>query len=285
MSQTTLVLRPHQIPLFIAAVEHNKRMLQEQCRTRRFCNQDYYFVAVENGELVLILPGTHDMDLTRSVNDYIAGALVGALPFIDLHGSDGIKIDECGNITQVELKLCMKAGTRYEINDSGKITIIGGTGGVRSDGAAHYEIVDNLEKKNVSTYFVMFDKTTYELIQVYRMTGDNVIELIGKNQNTGEDKSSKKRSITLSAFMKHGQKVFQDVLPAVGVEEWEHRIYHRCGRNPSEGEPVWTVEKNAVFAKLYTNNVPIEDIMVVFPGRTKKAIQSHAKKLKLRRSY
>lgn len=283
MAQKTLVLRPSDIPAFLEAIKHNYRVLVEQIKLRRFCDQDYYFVTLIDGELHLIPPGSHHMDAVRASNDYIAGALVGALPFLDLHGSDGIKIDECGNVREVELKLCMKSSDRYEINVNGHIQIIDGKGGFRSDCAAHYEIVKNLSKKNVDTYLVIFDKVAWELIDVYKMSGEKIVELLDKNQNSGESKTSKKRSITLSAFMKYGQKVFQDILNEVGVVAWEHRIYARCGRDPSEGQPFWTDEKTARLKELYEDGLAVGKIRIMLGASTDEAIKSHVKKHRIHR--
>jgi hypothetical protein len=282
MNKTSLVLRPEQIPAFLAAVKHNKAVLIEQLRTRRICDADYYFVKTTDNGLELIQPETHTMDNGRAFNDFVAGSLVGALPFADLHGSDGIRLDECGNIREVELKLCMKSNFRYEIHEKGHINIINGSGNFRSDVCAYYEIVHNINKKNVDTYLIAFDKDTWELIDVYRMTGEKVVELLAKNQTSGEDKTSKKRSITLAAFMKHGQKVYQETLEPVGVEAWEKRIYDRYGRDPSDAH-VWSKDRDELFISLWTTGEPLDKILALFPGRTKKAIQSRAKFLKVKR--
>jgi len=283
MAQKTLVIRPSDIPAFRDAIAHNYKVVAEQIRTHRFCDQDYYFVRLINGVFSLVPPGSHDADLVRASNDYIAGALVGALPYSDLHGSDGIKIDECGNIREVELKLCMKSGDRYEINTKGHIQVVDGAGSFRSDCAAHFEIVFNLSKKCVDTYLVCFDKSAWRLIDIYKMAGEKIVELLGKNQNSGEDKTSKKRSISLSAFMKYGQKVYQDVTEEVGVEAWEHDIYRRCGRHPSEGEPFWNDEKKAKLRELYESGLAIGKIRVILGASTDSAVKSQVKKNKIRR--
>lgn len=284
MAQQTLRIRPDLVPLFLAAVIHNYAVLADQIKARRFCDQDYYFVTVIDGELHLVPPGSHDADIVRASNDYIAGAFVGALPFIGLHGSDGVKIDECGNVREVELKLCMKSSLRYEINTKGSIQVIDGTGGFRSDCGAHYEIVNNLGSKNVDTYLVVFEKKLWKLIDIYRMSGEKIIELLGKNQSSGEDKTSKKRSITLSAFMKSGQKVWQDKFEAITVLQFEADIYARCGRDPAEAQ-IWNTEKNEQFKILWSDGVSLDELKKVFPGRTTKALQSHAKKLKVKRPH
>jgi hypothetical protein len=281
----TFTLRRDQISAFLKAIRHNGKVIRQQIKSGKIYDFDYYFVKVENGELVLIPPGRHNMSTSRSSNDFIAGALVGALPFLELHGSDGIKVDECGEVKQVELKLCMKDPSRYTISESGRITVKDSVEvvGYRSDAAVHYEIVNNIEGKRVDTYVVFCDDVTWEVISAHRMDGDTVVDLISKNQVTGEDKTSKKRSITLASIMKHGKEVFLSGVDSVGVEEWEKRIYDREGRDPSEAEGYWNDTRKTRLTVLWRTGVKLDVIMKEFPEKKKTAIQSQAKYLGLRR--
>jgi len=285
MHPTTYAIRREKIPAFLKAIRHNLKTIKNQIKSGKIHDFDYYFVQVVNGELDLVPPGRHYMSTNRSSNDYIAGAMIGALPFLELHGSDGIKVDECGNITQVELKLCMKKPSRYKISDNGHVSVAEceKVVGFRSDAAAHYEIVNNIEGKRVDTYFVVCDDQTWEVITVRKMLGDKVVDLISKNQVTGEDKTSKKRSISLTAFIEHGQEVYLQGIDCVGVSEWEKRIYDRDGRDPSEAERYWNEERKTRLTILWTTGVKLDLIEKEFIAKGKKAIQAQAKYLGLKR--
>lgn len=279
----SLKLTREQIPLFLRAIAHNRRVVLEQIESGRFCSSDYYFVIEQDGIYTLLPPGKRDAELARSFNDYFAGSLIGALPFAARHGSDGIQVSPTGVITPVELKLCMKSEDRYTINEKGYLTVVGSKRvvGFRSDGSACYEIGNNLASKNVDTYFVVYDGIKHELIAIYKMKGNDIISRLGKVAPKDSEKA-KKISITLAAFMESGEEIFLDFLDSVGVEAWEKRIYDREGRDPSE-TVVWSPERNELFFKMWETGESLENLMTTFPGRTKAAIQSHAKILGAKR--
>lgn len=284
MRKTSLVLRPEQIPLFLRAIAHNRTVIQEQIRTGRFCDADIYFVIEQDDDYVLLPPGRRDAELARSFNDYFAGTLVGALPFASRHGSDGIRVSRTGRITKVELKLCIKNQDRYTINENGFFTVVdsGKVVGFKSDCSACYEVKHNLAGKEVETYFVLYDGKAHELIAIWRMDGKKIVERLAKVAPKDSEKA-KKISISLSAFMEEGEEVFLDFIPSVGVDSWIQRIYEREGRDPQEAiRGCWTKQLDERFKVMWTSGTSLSDMMVEF-GKTKQAIQSRAKILRVYR--
>lgn len=273
-----------QIPHFRSAINHNRRVVEEQMKTGEFCAASYYFVIEKEGGYTLLPPGRRDAELARSFNDYFAGALVGALPFAARHGSDGIRVSWTGKITKVELKLCIKNEDRYTINENGYFTVVGSKKvvGFRSDCSACYEIGNNLASKEVETYLVLYDGKRHELIAIYRMAGKNIVNRLAKVAPKDSEKA-KKLSITLSAFMEEGEEIFLDFAPSVGVEAWEQRIYEREGKDPQDIiRGCWTKKLDERFAILWSTGVSLADMMDEF-GKTKQSIQSHAKILGVKR--
>lgn len=276
-------LARNQISQFLRAIAHNRRTVLEQIRTGKFCDAEYFFVLEKDGEFTLLPPGRRDADLARSFNDYFAGALVGALPFAARHGSDGIKVSSTGDVTKVELKLCIRNGDRYTINDNGYLTIVGSDKavGFRSDCCACYEIGNNLASKEVETYLILYDGKKHELIAIFRMNGKNIVDRLAKVAPKDSEKA-KKLSISLSAFMKDGEEIFLDFLDSVGVDEWEQRIYDREGKSRPEGpgNSKWSKEMEDHLFLLGQGDLSYDEMAKIF-GVTKNAISNKLRRVRL----
>lgn len=229
MAQTTLAFTRDQISAFKAAIVHNRETLKRQLAERRLCDQDYYFLDGQTYELVQL--GSHDMDGVRKPDDYIAGAVVGALPFLTLNGDDALYFDSRDLPELVELKLSMKDWRQYWVGPKGGICAgnPGAQCSMRSDINASYEVVKNLEKKDRPTFLVVVDKSLWKVIDCYRMEGSKIIEFLTTNMNTGEPKKSKKRDIKLGSFILHGQKVSIGI-DTYGLEHWEDLIKNAHNR-------------------------------------------------------
>lgn len=284
MNNNKLALKPDQIPLFLRAIAHNRKVVLEQISNGRFCDSDYFFVTEQSDGFDLVPPGRRDATLARSFDDYFAGSLVGALPFTGRHGSDGIKVSSTGKVTQVELKLCIKNDDRYSINEKGYLTVHNAKKavGFRSDCSACYELKHNLQSKNVETFFVLYDGKNHELIAIFKMSGADIISRL-EHLVPKEGEKAKKVSISLAAFMESGEEVFLDFIDSVGVINWERRIYERFGRNPTESSGYWNQTRTARLALLWTTGVKLDVINAEFGDKTKKALQSRAKYLGLKR--
>lgn len=287
MNDNKLALTPEQIPLFLRAIAHNRRVILEQIRTGRFCDADIYFVVEQDGEYVLLPPVSEgyrrDAELARSFNDYLAGSLIGALPFAARHGSDGIKVSSTGKVTQVELKLCMKSTDRYTINENGYITVQGSKKvvGPRSDCSACYEIGNNLASKDVDTYFVIYDGKKHELITIRKMDGKDIVKRLAKIAPKDTEKA-KKLSISLAAFIEEGEEVFLDFIDSVGIEAWEERIYDREGKTRPTGAPnsKWTDEmEEELFLLGEAKILSYDEIAKVF-GVSKSAIGNKLRRVR-----
>lgn len=220
-----------QIPEFLRAIKHNRKVAAEQSESGRYTDYDYYFVSCHDGVYSIMPPGRRDAELARSYNDYFAAALVGALPLAARHGSDGIKISPTGHITKVELKLCIKNASRYGINNNGFLTVVGSpkVKGIRSDCKACYEISKNLDSKDIDTYFVLYDGTNHQVISIWKVPGSAIVRRLGKNVPKAGEKA-KKLNITLSAIITDGEEVFLDFIDSVGLEAWENSIYEQAGK-------------------------------------------------------
>jgi hypothetical protein len=232
MTIKLLVLRPDQIPDFRAAIKHNSMTATRQLAERRLCDQDYYFVKIVKNQYVLQPPGSHNMQTARKIDDYLAGAIVGALPFNDLQGDDALMVREDGTTSLVELKLSMKDPYRYWLGQRGGLNagqdVKGRRVSIRSDCSASYKIVDNLDKKNIDTYFVMVDSRNWRVVCVYHMTGDKVMEYLTLNHINGLAKICKERSIKLGTFASSGTEFTPENMSVMGLELWEAEIRRRC---------------------------------------------------------
>lgn len=226
------VLRPDQVAEFRAAIKHNAETVKRQLAEHRLCDQDYYFVRIVKNQFVLDRPGTHNMLTARKIDDYLAGAIVGALPFNDLHGDDALMVLENGTTRLVELKLSLKDPHRYWVGQRGGLNagedVKGRRVGLRSDSSASYKVVHNLDKKNIDTYFVMVDSRNWKIICIYHMTGKKVMEYLTTNHNTGESKTGKERSIKLGTFATSGVAFQPEGVGVLGLEAWENLIHKRA---------------------------------------------------------
>lgn len=240
----SLKLTRDQIPAFLRAIKHNRRIAAKQSASGRYTDFDYYFVSYHNGLYTLLPPGRRDAELARSYNDYFAAALVGALPLAARHGSDGIKISPTGLITKVELKLCIKNAARFGINDNGFLTVVGSqkVKGIRSDCKACYEISKNLDSKDIDTYFILYDGNQHQLISIWKIPGSAIVRRLGKNVPK-EGEKAKKLNITLSAIITEGEEVFLDFMDSVGLEAWEDSIYAQAGKTRPVALPSKTKSK------------------------------------------
>ena len=70
------------------------------------------------------------------------------------------------------------------------------------------------------------DKDLYEIIDCYQMSGNKVISLLTSHQISGENKTSKKRSIKFSSFLDNGSRV--KLAGMIGWDEWKDYVRNKC---------------------------------------------------------
>lgn len=224
---------------FAFAVEYNAKELKRQLEAKQLIPSNFYWLS-NNG--IILPPGWHGMNVARWIDDVVAATVVQALPYSTNNGTDAVRYVN-GVLVPIECKLGFTSKKGLLVSDSVYASILKGNpyGGrnnrtsFRSSLGAYYEIVNNLKKKNMETHLVVFDHVEYDLICAYKMDGNAITAQLTSNQTTGKAKTSKKRSIKLSAFVNNGKVSDTGLFKQKGLYVWEDEVRHlaytgnRCG--------------------------------------------------------
>jgi hypothetical protein len=223
-------IQPLTAATYAVALEHNRKTLKFQLARKGLCMQDYYWLSA-CGKLVQS-PGNNQLDVNRMSDDMVAATVVGSIPFAGKHGVDALMLVE-GKFKEIEVKLSYRCKSVFSMGVKGGL--YQGGAALKSAIAASYEIVNNLSKKNIDTYFVVIDQDDCRIVEVSMLSGAVVVEKL--NNCTG-----KKRSIKLSTFLIHGKMIRDDHFTVLGVDEWQKEI--RIALAP---KPAQVVDQNATF--------------------------------------
>lgn len=221
---------------FVHRLEENVETLKNHLEENKFCANDYHFFDHPKEDNHFLI--------TRRFFDIVAATAIGALPVDQLSGVDCYRtnfdpfVQDKGKVINVayepvEVKLVelhtrglfkSDAGALYygraPTRDSNKRTSI------RSNFKASFEIYNNIDDKNMTTVLVMFDTESHQFIDAFELTGDDVYKFLnyklcpsGSGKIIG-NKTTCKRKILLSTFIKHGKRIDLRV-PTIGFENWE----------------------------------------------------------------
>lgn len=214
------------IPEFKKRLRHNVATLKKHIMENRFCANDYHFLD-HTKELNHFLA-------SRKFFDIVASTIIGGLPIDQMSGVDCYRYSTKKGFEAVEVKL-IEIHTRGAFKTDrgaiyyGKQPTINSNkrNSIRSHFRARFEIVNNLKEKNIPTIVVLFDTEKHQIIDAIEMCGKDVLfyltNVVDAQGNILQAKCTKKRTIALSAFLKHGKKV-QTKIPVIGFEIWEQSV-------------------------------------------------------------
>jgi hypothetical protein len=198
-------------------VSENTKIFLEQQAVGLFSPPSYYAIDACPGEYSMIVA-------CNKVNDILASVLLQKLAYVkETNGADGAEFVN-GIMEGIEFKLsyrCLNRTTAFKtVNNSIYFTksILGHddwvpestTTGAKSKFEAKFKAstVATWESKRRTTYFVTFEGESSKVICAYRMSGDNVMQLLGTS-----------KSIKLGSFMRFGEEI-STIIPAIGWDNW-----------------------------------------------------------------
>lgn len=165
--------------------------------------------------------------LIKKSHDIYAAIILGFLPYLIEHtGADAVKLSN-NEFEDVELKTCYahispsrafktKKGTIYftkdvslwdEWVDQNKTSV------AESHFNAVFNVRYNLSSKNRPTYLICVDADSGEIICIYELDGNTVVEYL---------KTSK--DIKLGTFISRGRAVMDSMMPLTGWLAWCDRV-------------------------------------------------------------
>lgn len=210
--------------LYKRAIKENTKLFRKRAFSSKVNNYSGYWMVDKDLNLIQ----SNCMDISRKTDDILAAIPIGALIIYAQHGDDAIIPVRKNTVEFVELKLSLRARsdcwfsklTDDEVlkTTNPRFTIYVGDSkssnpaSFKSSAGGTYEIINNVNSKNRSTYFVLFDKETYELIDVRKMTGETVMNQLGKSE-------ARKRFISYNQFLEMGEDC-DTILPKLGYETW-----------------------------------------------------------------
>lgn len=204
---------------FSKAKRHNDRLLRNyMLRISKLDLEDFYVISMDQKKIYK----RQLMSSLRKVDDYIGAAIAGALVVDAKDGVDAYKIMS-GELVGVEVKCCLKDHQNFELGPNDGLNQKG-TGkkkkSLSSSMSASFEIINNLQHKNVPTFFVVFDERTRQFIDGYMLDGAAIVgNLTGKK--------GAKRKVQFNTFRDLGTRVSNRYFPQVGFDTWKEEIRTR----------------------------------------------------------
>lgn len=209
------------------AIEENHRTFLRQKASQLWAPNEYWMVDED-----LNVVSVAAMRATRKADDIYAAVALGALVIYAQHGDDAIIPRDDNLIEFIELKLTFKSKQEcwfYRLSDeevlkttNPRFTLYVGDrksnnpASFKSSAGGTYEIANNLTSKNRTTYFVLFDDETCDVIDVRQLTGAQVMEQLSRSE-------ARKRFISYNQFLELGQPV-PTVLPQLGYDNWAESL-------------------------------------------------------------
>ena len=225
--------------------EHKNKLTQT---TEVIVDQSLYFSYTEQNQQILkdmLTTGIYDLsrlhifETVKTVRpmsfylhkgfDLIAAAASGCLIYPTRTGADAAYIDPADpsiGYMDVELKFAevdqnrvfqSRQSTLYVAKDIESARYKNTRSSLRSDIQASYKLhsYTNKQSKNMPTILVAFDRTANEIIDVFKLDGEIVMNYLNRSEKSY-------RSIKLSSFVENGTKI--PTCLSHGLESWEMKM-------------------------------------------------------------
>lgn len=205
-------------------VEENSKIFKKQYKNNDFNITDYNWFDAKRKTIKVCAA-------KNKVDDIYAACILGFLPVSSPSGPDAYTCID-GIFVPVELKTTYinskkiwqsDRGTAY----TGKQNTETRRTSIKSSAEASFDIRNNLLVKDLVTYLILSDSFTGKVVDAYYVSGSVVLDYLTNNKNTNQEKTSSKRTIKLSTFMRLGTQA-KTVVRKTGCDKWIEQVLKKA---------------------------------------------------------